>query len=259
MRLTSITVSLLLTSLIVAAHAQPRRGGAGGMGGPPQPRFGKSMAKLFGENSAFTADMLMEMQNGENSISMPGKIAFLDGKTRFEMDLTQMKGSAIPPQAAAQMKQMGMAELVSISRPDKNENFMIYPGLKAYAATPEQSAEGQAGAAKEPEIKKTEIGKETVDGLSCTKYKVVIKDEQGKEQESTIWAASDLNNFPIKMQTVNEGVPATITYKNVKLSKPDEALFNPPADFQRYTDAGKMMQEAMMKRFAPGGVPQPQQ
>jgi hypothetical protein len=230
-----------------------------GMGGPPTARFDKTMQKLFGENSAFTADMHMEMKNGENSMSFPGKLAFLEGKSRFEMDTTKMRGGGIPPQAAEQMKQMGMAEIINISRPDKKENYMVYPGLKAYAVVTEQSSGAQQDSpAKEPDIQRTEIGKETVEGHACTKYKVVIKDDTDKEHQSTIWAAKDLNNFPIKMETVNSGVPVTITYKNVRLEKPDEALFTPPADFKRYNDMGAMMQEAMMKRFSapPGGLPQ---
>ena len=55
----------------------------------------------------------------------------------------------------------------------------------------------------------------------------------------------------------NHGVPSTLTFNNVKLDKPAESLFNPPADFQRYNDPNTMMREAMMKRFAPPGGTQP--
>lgn len=258
MRIFSLALSILtLSALISDSAAQQGRGrppGApgGGMGGPPQPRFDKSMQKLFGENSAFSADMIMETKAQSGGMTMPGKIAFLEGKTRFEMDTTKMSGASIPPGAAAQMKQMGMAEIISISRPDKKENYMIYPGLKAYAAVPDPSAETETTAdSKEPDLKRTELGKETIDGHPCTKYKVLVKDNDGKEHESTIWTASDLNNFPIKMEMVNEGIPATVTYRNVKLTKPDASLFEPPSDFQRYNDVGTMMREVMMKRFAP--------
>lgn len=256
MRFTSVLLSvLLITSIAIEIEAQQRRAGAGGlgsMGGPPSARFDKTMRQLFGENSAFSADMQMAMKNGDNTITMPGKIAYLDGKTRFEMDTTKIQGGGLPPQAAEQMKQMGLAEIISITRPDKKESYMVYPGLNAYAVVPEQSSsdEGEA-AAKKPDVKRTEIGKETVEGHECTKYKVVVTDDSGKAHESTIWAAKDLNNFPVKMEMVNEGIPSVITYKNVKLAKPSEELFNPPAEFKRYTDMSAMMQEAMMKRFAP--------
>lgn len=248
---TLAVVALFFLSTALDSSAQQRRG----MAGPPQPRFGSSIAKLFGPNKAFTADAQMEVKMESGQMTMPGKLAFLDGKTRFEMDASKIKGGAIPPQAAEQMKQMGMAEMVSISRPDKNENYVVYPALKSYAAIPEPEKNGDSKG-NENDLKRTEIGKETVAGHECTKYKVLVQDEEGKEHESTVWTAKDLNDFPIKIESITEGVPSTVLFTNVKLEKPDESLFNPPADFQRYTDMGTMMREQMMKRLAPG-APQP--
>jgi hypothetical protein len=114
------------------------------MGGPPSgPRFGGDMAKILGENSAFSASL--EMRNGPDMV-LPGKIAYLQGKSRFEMDMTEMKSGAMPPQAAAQMKQMGMDKIIVISRPDKSITCMIYPGLQAYVENPIQDPD----AAKPP-------------------------------------------------------------------------------------------------------------
>jgi hypothetical protein len=249
-----VVISALLATVSVTIVAQPRAAG-GGMAGP-QPKFSQSFIKLFGENKAFSADALMEAKMQESNISMPAKIAFLDGKTRLEMDTTKMQGGAIPPQAIEQMKMMGMAEMITISRPDKKENYVVYPALKAYAAVPEQNT-APAGAETEP--KKTELGKETIEGRETTKYKVAMKDDEGKDQEAIVWIASDLKNFPIRIQTMNQGIPSTITFSNVKLEKPEAAMFEAPADFQRYTDMGTMMREQMMKRMAPpGGAPAPQ-
>lgn len=262
LRIFTVTVLAVSLSLSIVAQQQRRPGGPGaGAGGPPQ--FSGAMTKLFGENKAFTANAEMEMKTPNGAMTMPGKLAFLDGKSRFEMDTTKIKGAQIPPQAAEQMKQMGMAEIISISRPDKKETYIVYPGLKSYAAVPadgENGGKADATATKD-DLKKTELGKETIDGHPTTKYKVVMKDDQGKEHESTIWTASDLKDFPIKIETINEGMPSTITFKDVKFDKPEESLFNPPAEFQRYTDMNTMMQEQMMKRFAApaGAAPVPKE
>jgi outer membrane lipoprotein-sorting protein len=251
MRSKTLLVFLLLGSF-VCAHAQAPRAGAGG---PPQLRFGGDVEKLFGANRAFTANMQMQAKMESGALSMPARISFLEGKARFEMDMTKIKGGDMPPGAAEQMKQMGMAEMVSISRPDKEETYLVYPGLKSYAVMPNPKPEAAAAASKDAELNKTALGKETVDGHPTTKYKVKLKDDQGKEQEATIWAASDLKDFPIKMEMTNGGIPTTITFQEVKFDKPDESIFNPPTGFQRYTDISTMMREAMMKRFAPGGFP----
>ncbi|HSY74440.1 MAG TPA: hypothetical protein VK810_03135, partial [Dongiaceae bacterium] len=75
---------------------------------PTMPDFGGSTAKLFGDNSAFSATL--EMQSTDSSgktISMPGKISFDSGKARFEIKMTDVQGAAMPPGAATQMQSMG--------------------------------------------------------------------------------------------------------------------------------------------------------
>ena len=48
-----------------------------------------------------------------------------------------------------------------------------------------------------------------------------------------------------------------MTFKDIKLAKPDSAEFDPPKEFKRYDNMQALMQEEMMKRLgAPGGVPQ---
>ena len=160
------------------------------------------------------------------------------------------------------MEAMGMGQLVSIGIPDKKESYLVYPGLKAYAVMP-TTGETADDKEKKPEIKRTQLGKETVEGQPATKYKVVVKDDEGKEHELTLWEATDLKNFPIRIENPNEEVPTTLTFREVKFEKPAESMFTPPEDFQRYTDVGMMIRESMMKRFAPpggaGGVTPPRQ
>src|SRR5215469_11038445 len=107
--------------LSTAVHAQP-----GQMGGA---MFGGSMAKLFGGNSAFSADMQIQMTAGGNqNMTMPGKFAFDSGKSRFEMSLSDANGNLGRPGMVEQMKAMGMDKTVTISRPDTKTTYMIYPG-----------------------------------------------------------------------------------------------------------------------------------
>ena len=50
-------------------------------------------------------------------------------------------------------------------------------------------------------VETTEIGKETLDGHPCVKNKYVVTDNEGVKHESTVWNATDLKNFPVKIQT----------------------------------------------------------
>lgn len=251
-----VTVAASLSLLPVYAQFGGPPGGMGG--GPRGPEFSGSMGKIFGDNPAFTATM--EMQTKEKSgetITMPGKIAVDEGKSRYEMDMTQMKGSKMRGPDAEQMKSMGLDRMVMISRPDKKISLMIYPGMQAYVETPLRNPD-----AVKPEsdfkIEVTELGKDTVDGHPCVKNKVVVTDNEGKTHESTVWNATDLKNFPVKVETVEAGNTVTMLFKDVKLSKPEASEFEAPSDYKKYDNMGTMMQQEMMKRMG-GGMGMPRQ
>src|SRR3569832_162173 len=94
------TFSLFLG--IVAVRGQLGRGAA------PGPGLSGSTAKLFGDNTTFSANLEMRTGGESDGMTMPGKLYFDQGNSRFEMDMADMKGVKLPPGAAEQMKSMGM-------------------------------------------------------------------------------------------------------------------------------------------------------
>jgi hypothetical protein len=228
--------------------------GGGGMGGSAGPNLGGSMAKLFGDNKEFSGNLEMGIKSQQGPITIPGKIAFSDGKSRFEMDLTQMKSEKMPPEATAQIKAMGMDKMVIISRPDKKLSFMLYPGLQAYVQTAMGEADAKPASAYKIEL--TELGKETVDGHPCIKNKAVVTDEQGAKHESTLWSATDLKKFPVKIELAEGGSEVTMLFKDVKLAKPEGGQFDVPSDLTKYDSMQAMIQQVMMKRIG-GAAGQP--
>ncbi len=252
----NVLSAAILSLTLLAANAQ--NGPRGGMGGaPPGPRLGGDMAKLFGDNSAFSANLEMHMAGGADAgeITMRGKIACLEGKSRFEMDMTEMKNSKMTPRSVAQMKQMGMDKVVTISRADKSRSYTVYPGLQAYVESTSQDPDA-AKPASDFKINITELGKETVNGHDCVKNKVIVTGSPGKTHESIVWNASDLKKFPVKIVTGEGGKEMTLFFKDVQLGPPDAAQFEPPADFKKYDSMMTMMQQEMMKRMGAGrGMP----
>ncbi len=243
---------VVLCFSLMRGMAQPG-GGMGGMGRPsPGPTLSGSMRKVFGKHTAFTAKVEMQFSRGADKVVMPGKMAVLDNHARFEIDMAEVKGGGIPPEAAASMKQMGMDKTVTITRPDKETMYLIYPGLKAYVTQPFKDPE-----ASRPEsdftAEVTELGKETVEGRACVKNKVVVTDKQDRRHEFTVWNATDLDNFPVRIETAANGNTVTWLYKEVKLTKPDAALFDPPADYKKYDSLMALMQEEIMKRMQQEG------
>ena len=250
-------IAALLGLGLVAASAQPgRMGGMGGGGFGPQ--FSGGMTKLFGANTAFSAAIETHAKISAGAqpmeLNLPGKIAFDAGKTRFEMDMSDMKGGGLPPGAAEQMKAMGMDKMVMVSRPDKKLIYLVYPGLQSYAEMPLQDPDATKS---EDEFKmdKVEQGKETVDGHACVKNKVTISDDKGNKREFLTWNATDMKDFPVKIEFSEAGNTMSMQLKNVKLAKPDAAQFDPPAGYKGYQNIMQLMQEVASKRMGgPGGM-----
>ena len=249
------TTMLLAVLCLSIGSVHGQMGRPGGMGASRNgPQITAAMAKLFGQNSAFSADVESQTQmSKDNTVTMPGKIAFDSGKSRFEMNMSDAKGSGMSPQMAAQMKSMGMDSLVTISRPD-SKTLVIYPGLQSYIEIPGQdSGTNKSGA--DFKIQVTELGKETVDGHPCVKNKAVVTDDEGKTHESTVWNATDLKNFPVKIESAEQGVASTMLFKNIKLSKPEASLFETPSGYKKYDDQMQLMQAEVMKRMGGSAMP----
>ncbi|HXR05609.1 MAG TPA: hypothetical protein VN836_12965 [Verrucomicrobiae bacterium] len=241
-----LAVAVLCLNL-VSAHAQ--FGPA-----PSGPDFGGPMGKLFGNNQAFSANLELQASDSSSNLTvMPGKICFDSGKSRFEINMTEVQSKQIPPGASAQLKSMGLDQMVMVARPDKKVAYLVYPGMQSYVETGLSEA-AFATTNGDYKVETTELGKETVDSHPCVKNKVVVTGKDGDKQEFTAWNATDLKNFPVKIQTTEAGASTVMLFKNVSLTKPATSLFETPAGYTKYDDMQTMMQQQILKRMG-GGLP----
>jgi hypothetical protein len=250
MKKTSLLASLLVLGLGLApALAQMGPPGAGA------PNLGGSLSKLFGANQAFSAKVEIHATTENGEMVMPAKVSFDNQKARFEFNMLDMKGTQMPAEVAARVKEMGMDQMISISRPDLKVNYMIYPSLHSYLEVPT----GDAAAKVSPDdytVDTSKLGEETVEGHACTKNKVTITAKDGTKSEATVWDASDLKDFPIKVETDNGGRPATMYFRDISFSKPAGSQFDLPSGLNKYNDMRTMMQNEMMKKMG-GAMPPP--
>jgi hypothetical protein len=249
---------LVFACLSLGVYSTPAQpgvpGGGGAMGGPKGPNFSGRMSRLLGDNSAFSATLEMQTKDPSGTaITIPGKLAFHEGKSRMEMDLLAAAGKS-GPETVAQMKQMGMGSMIIISRPEKKMTYLLNTTFEAYVEIPIPESDSAEAASKD-KIEIKELGKDSVEGRDCTKNQVVATDDQGAKHEFTVWNASDLKKFPVKIETNEGGQPLTMLFKEVKFDKPDEALFSPPSSFKRYDSFMAMMMQEMMKRQGGGLLP----
>jgi hypothetical protein len=153
----------------------------------------------------------------------------------------------MPAAAAQQMKAMGMDTMISISRPDLKLAYIVYPGLNSYAIVTSQDTSNSVNMA-DYKAETAELGKETVGGQNCVKEKVTVTDKNGNKSEFTVWSATDLKSFPVKIVTSDKR-PSTMTFNNVSFTKPAATLFDAPSGYTKYDDAQTMLQTEMMKKL----------
>jgi hypothetical protein len=205
-----------------------------------------ALTKLFGNTTAFTAKGEMQVtDNTQKEVAYwPMDFALLDRKLRVEIDLTQTKD--MPASAAATLKKIGMAEVISIIRPDKKLVYVIYPDQRVMLTMP-LPKEDYEGSDKAPKLSKTELGKETIDGHPCVKNRVVITDSAGQTVEAVTWDATDLKDLPIQIQTQEKDSTSLVRFKQIQFARPAVGLFEPPSGFTQYDNAEELKMGVMKK------------
>ena len=120
---------------------------------------------------------------------------------------------------------------VSIMRMDKNLMWNIMPGQKVYMEMkiPTQSRAGMSNKAP-GELKREKLGRETVNGFGCDKYKVTYKDpDTGKTSSMYQWITSD--SIPVKSEALDGSWSSEI--KKMSKGPQPSSLFEIPAGYKK--------------------------
>lgn len=143
----------------------------------------------------------------------------------------------------SEMQMEGMS-MISIIRPDKKLAWQLMPMQKMYMEMDFASANKMSGKAPD-DVTIEKIGSDMLDGMSTTKYKILMKD---KSAGGFIWLSPE--NIPVKMDFLSkEGKDKnriTMTLKHLKVEPQEAALFELPAGYQPMPSMGNMM-----KNFKP--------
>ena len=232
MRTLRAVVWLFFVSVVVA-RAQ--------FDGPGSPGVIASLTRLFGTNFAFTAQVEYQLLNRSNKeiVNLPMSFARLNNRIRAEVDLARMK-SQVQPDALAQVKPLGMDQIVTILQPDQRVTCQVFPKLKALVKLPMPPNEAEAFI-KPAKMERTPLGQEKMQGHTCNKYRVVAYDEQGKRHEATVWNAPELRDFPVCVATKEGTETVVMRFHQVLFNRPEASKFEPPAGFEECSDMQAIM------------------
>jgi hypothetical protein len=214
----------------------------------PGAGMNSAMVKLFGDNMAFTARADVQVMNSNRQVwlQLPSALAAADTKMRIDVDLSLLHSAAVPAATVAYYKRIGMDKVTSVTRPDKKALFIIYPGTQSYAVMPLTAEDAQV-----QKLEKKPLGKETIDGHACVKNLSVVRNAKGTPLlQAVTWNASDLKDFPVRIETNEGGNTTVMHFQQVNLTKPDPRLFDPPAGYKQFLNPADLEAAANKKAGA---------
>ena len=208
---------------------------------PGLPGVSASLIRLFGTNFAFTAQVETQVLGKDNKerIGTPMNFVRLDNRIRVEVDMTRMRNRE-QPDAAAQLKPLGLDQVVSLIRPDQRSTFAMFPKLRSVVKLPMPPVEAEAFS-KPAKMERTAVGREKMEGYACVKYRVVSTDDKGGKHEATVWNAAELRDFPVCVATREGDDTVVMRFRQVQFVRPEAAKFEIPTGYTECADMQALM------------------
>src|SRR5262245_6599780 len=162
----------------------------------------------------YSADRVVETEAG----TFEGKVYSARDRERSE---TSMQGM----------------QSVMILRRDKQIGWMLMPAQKMYQQMDFAKAQQQSGAAPDDQVEITEVGSETLEGHTTTKYKMLMKDGSAG---GFIWITEQ--GIAVKMDMLSksdgEKTRITMTLTNLQIGAQDPQLFELPEGYTAMPSMG---------------------
>ena len=103
-------------------------------------------------------------------------------------------------------------------------------------------------------LEMTELAKETMEGHPCVKSKAVVTNKDGTKSESLVWQATDLKQFPLRIERTEGRMNVIMIFRDIDFSKPTPELFDPPTASTKYDSMQAMAQAILLKKIGGAGT-----
>jgi hypothetical protein len=237
------TLAVLLPLFVLCGAPGVRGQGAG-----LTPGLNGALVRILGDHKEFTARLEIRMVDpkGRETFNAQMKFSLLDSKMRGDLDVTRLRSPDLPVLAGTAAKSVGLEEVVTLIRPDKQESYLIYPAFKACIVAPIDPEELDAFRSPAT-LQRTPLGSATLDGHPCRRNKVVISRSDGDRHEAEVWYATDMKDFPLQIETVDGADRVTLHFRQVKFEAPLAKDFDLPAGTDTYEDPQDLTKAVMRK------------
>lgn len=161
--------------------------------------------------------------------TLPGQNMEVSARWYKSGDKMRMEMGNMPKGGAA------MAGSYMLTSMKEQTSYMVMGGMCMKISM--AGAGGRLGPAANPNpftakgsITRKELGSETVDGHPAKITEMTITSDDGKKMVMKAWLASDLKDFPLRVEIESPKGPMRMNFKDVSLSAPDSRLFESPTN-----------------------------
>jgi len=89
---------------------------------------------------------------------------------------------------------------------------------------------------------------ESVNGHPSRKSTAIMNLSDGTTAKFTVWRAADLNDFPLRIQSVSGTPDLTVNFSDLRPETPATGLFEPPDGFMRYGSLQAIKDELTIRK-----------
>lgn len=207
-------------------------------------------SNLFGAHTAFVAQATVENAPLAVPVRLGVSMCRFHDRVRLDFDLRQISQSAGLPIPSGLIQRLGVRRTVTLGRLSQPSAWrIVFPSLRSYYEEPLVVDDPwwlllERGG----RIETTVLGRETVDGHPCRKVKLEATLGSGRMPVGTAWYATDLKDFPVRIELLMQGQTTTVHLKNVTFGGVDNRYFDLPSDFQRHASLQSTLWNAVRGR-----------
>jgi len=176
---------------------------------------------------------------------MPESKAEYSATSSMETDQMTMKGKIYhTPDKERREMNSGGTKNIMIIRKDKKVSWMLMPEQRSYMENRMDSGKGGDNEVDTSKmtIEGGDLGTETINGISATKKKVVMKMKDGTAMGGYVWTSKE--GIAVKTDMIAKGSGHKMRMKtelsDLKVGKQDPSLFEIPSDYKPMSMGGMM-------------------
>jgi hypothetical protein len=219
------------------------------------PFFAAALTPLLAEPRPFTAraHWIFFADSPEERTQVPMTLAMSGGQMRWDLNLEESPREQFLPGALPALKQMKMDKISLYLQPNRAVQ-VTFPGAESVVVLPlpkDQRVVEKAGD-QAAQLTQTAVGRETIDGHVCVKFRLLVPAGKTTTAEAYVWRATDLENFPLRLQIRFGTESHVLQFKQPNFAKIEPAQLVPPAKFKRFADLETLMQSNLLRGLGLG-------